>query len=141
MFRLDEDRVVDATLSGGLARYINHSCNPNCVTEIVEVDRECRIIIFAKRRINRGEEVSSHMLTQFRKKSLTFICVLALLRLQIRYRRRITQNRLQLHAAALQKVDELSLSRRKTLGNLFLYHKLQASMYINKRTNLITERK
>lgn len=59
MFRLDEDRVVDATLSGGLARYINHSCNPNCVTEIVEVDREYRIIIFAKRRINRGEEVSS----------------------------------------------------------------------------------
>jgi len=57
MFRLDEDRVIDATLSGGLARYINHSCNPNCVTEIVEVDREYRIIIFAKRRINRGEEV------------------------------------------------------------------------------------
>lgn len=58
MFRLDEDRVIDATLSGGLARYINHSCNPNCVTEIVEVDREYRIIIFAKRRISRGEEVS-----------------------------------------------------------------------------------
>lgn len=57
MFRLDEDRVVDATLSGGLARYINHSCNPNCVTEIVDVDRESRIIIFAKRKINRGEEV------------------------------------------------------------------------------------
>lgn len=59
MFRLDEDRVIDATLSGGLARYINHSCNPNCVTEIVEVDREFRIIIFAKRRINRGEEVNN----------------------------------------------------------------------------------
>lgn len=58
MFRLDEDRVIDATLSGGLARYINHSCNPNCVTEIVEVDREYRIIIFAKRKINRGEEVN-----------------------------------------------------------------------------------
>ncbi|XP_052870721.1 uncharacterized protein LOC128276290 [Anopheles cruzii] len=58
MFRLDEERVVDATLSGGLARYINHSCNPNCVTETVEVDRELRIIIFAKRRINRGEELS-----------------------------------------------------------------------------------
>lgn len=59
MFRLDEERVVDATLCGGLARYINHSCNPNCVAEIVEVDRDLRIIIFAKRRIQRGEEVSN----------------------------------------------------------------------------------
>lgn len=58
MFRLDEDRVVDATLSGGLARYINHSCNPNCVAETVEVERDVRIIIFSKRRIQRGEEVS-----------------------------------------------------------------------------------
>lgn len=61
MFRLDEDRVVDATLSGGLARYINHSCNPNCVTEIVEVDRDVRIIIFAKRKIFRGEEVKNNL--------------------------------------------------------------------------------
>lgn len=65
MFRLDEERVVDATLSGGLARYINHSCNPNCVAEIVEVDRDLRIIIFAKRRIQRGEEVSSYIAACF----------------------------------------------------------------------------
>ncbi|XP_041970566.1 histone-lysine N-methyltransferase 2D-like isoform X2 [Aricia agestis] len=58
MFRLDERRVVDATLSGGLARYINHSCAPNCVAETVEVDRQVRIIIFAKRRIARGEELA-----------------------------------------------------------------------------------
>ncbi|CAK1598526.1 unnamed protein product [Parnassius mnemosyne] len=58
MFRLDERRVVDATLSGGLARYINHSCQPNCVAETVEVDRQLRIIIFAKRRIARGEELA-----------------------------------------------------------------------------------
>ncbi|KAL1490323.1 hypothetical protein ABEB36_013038 [Hypothenemus hampei] len=58
MFRLDDDRVVDATLSGGLARYINHSCNPNCVAETVEIDRDLKIIIFAKRRIQRGEELA-----------------------------------------------------------------------------------
>lgn len=57
MFRLDEERVVDATLCGGLARYVNHSCNPNCVVETVEVERDLRLIIFAKRRISRGEEV------------------------------------------------------------------------------------
>lgn len=58
MFRLDDDRVIDATLQGGLARYINHSCNPNCVAESVEVDRDRKILIIANRRINRGEEVS-----------------------------------------------------------------------------------
>ena len=57
MFRLDEERVLDATMSGGMARYINHSCNPNCVTETVEVDRDLHIIIFANRRIARGEEL------------------------------------------------------------------------------------
>ena len=69
MFRLDENRVVDATVCGGLARYINHSCNPNCVTEKVEVEREYRIIIFSKRRIARGEEVNDnkYRLDLFRK--------------------------------------------------------------------------
>lgn len=57
MFRLDENTVIDATLCGGLARYINHSCNPNCVAESVQIDRENRIIIFAKRDIQKGEEV------------------------------------------------------------------------------------
>lgn len=58
MFRLDEDRVIDATLAGGLARYINHSCNPNCVTEAVEIDRERKILIISNRKILKGEEVS-----------------------------------------------------------------------------------
>ena len=58
MFRLDENRVIDATLAGGLARYINHSCNPNCVAEAVEIDRERKILIIANRKILKGEEVS-----------------------------------------------------------------------------------
>merc|ERR1719277_1543068 len=57
MFRLDDDRVVDATMTGGVARYINHSCDPNCVTETVEL-ADTHIIIFAARRIERGEELS-----------------------------------------------------------------------------------
>ena len=27
MFRIDSDAVVDATMAGGPARYINHSCD------------------------------------------------------------------------------------------------------------------
>lgn len=75
MFRLDEERVVDATLCGGLARYINHSCNPNCVAETVEVERDLRIIIFAKRRISRGEEV---IINFFKKNELSILFILIL---------------------------------------------------------------
>ncbi|XP_013784687.2 histone-lysine N-methyltransferase 2C-like isoform X2 [Limulus polyphemus] len=58
MFRLEENKVIDATLCGGLARYINHSCYPNCVAEEVQIDREKKIMIIANRRINRGEELT-----------------------------------------------------------------------------------
>ena len=64
LFRLDEEnserperRVLDASMSGGMARYINHSCDPNCFTETVEVDRDLHIVIFANKRIIRGEEL------------------------------------------------------------------------------------
>ncbi len=29
MFRIDNDSVIDATIAGGPARYINHSCQVN----------------------------------------------------------------------------------------------------------------
>lgn len=39
-------------------RYINHSCAPNCVAEVVTFDKEDKIIIISSRRIPKGEEVS-----------------------------------------------------------------------------------
>ncbi|XP_041659164.1 histone-lysine N-methyltransferase 2C isoform X2 [Cheilinus undulatus] len=57
MFRIDSEHVVDATRSGGLARYINHSCAPNCVAEVVTFERGYKIIISCIRRIEKGEEL------------------------------------------------------------------------------------
>ncbi|KAM6948736.1 histone-lysine N-methyltransferase 2C [Aplochiton taeniatus] len=57
MFRVDSEHVVDATRSGGLARYINHSCTPNCVAEVVTFERGYKIIISCNRRIEKGEEL------------------------------------------------------------------------------------
>uniref|UniRef100_H3DCP4 [histone H3]-lysine(4) N-methyltransferase n=1 Tax=Tetraodon nigroviridis TaxID=99883 RepID=H3DCP4_TETNG len=59
MFRIDSEHVVDATCSGGLARYryINHSCAPNCVAEVVTFERGHKIIISCVRRIAKGEEL------------------------------------------------------------------------------------
>ncbi|XP_055277571.1 histone-lysine N-methyltransferase 2C isoform X4 [Moschus berezovskii] len=57
MFRMDSDHVIDATLTGGPARYINHSCAPNCVAEVVTFERGHKIIISSSRRIQKGEEL------------------------------------------------------------------------------------
>nr|XP_055037820.1 histone-lysine N-methyltransferase 2C isoform X4 [Misgurnus anguillicaudatus] len=57
MFRIDSEHVIDATISGGPARYINHSCTPNCIAEVVSFERGHRIIISSNRRIQRGEEL------------------------------------------------------------------------------------
>lgn len=58
MFRVNEDLVVDATVTGGPARYVNHSCSPNCSAEVVEVEKGGKIIIVTSRRICRGEELT-----------------------------------------------------------------------------------
>ncbi|VDK55390.1 unnamed protein product [Anisakis simplex] len=61
MFRIDEERLVDATMAGGPARYINHSCDPNCSTRIVTSGPngdDKKIIIIANRPISAGEELT-----------------------------------------------------------------------------------
>jgi SET domain-containing protein len=55
LFEIDDGRVIDARIRGNAARWINHSCAPNCVTE--EDDRG-RVFIEAKRRIKPGEELT-----------------------------------------------------------------------------------
>ncbi|WJX23899.1 [histone H3]-lysine(4) N-trimethyltransferase [Trifolium repens] len=58
LFRLDDGYVVDATKRGGIARFINHSCEPNCYTKVIAVEGEKKIFIYAKRHIKAGEEIT-----------------------------------------------------------------------------------
>jgi len=55
LFEIDDGRVIDARVRGNAARWINHSCTPNCVTH--EHDGG-RVFIEAKRRIRPGEELT-----------------------------------------------------------------------------------
>ncbi|HEX4882615.1 MAG TPA: SET domain-containing protein-lysine N-methyltransferase [Casimicrobiaceae bacterium] len=54
-FSLDDGRVIDAGAGGNAARWINHSCAPNCETE--ETD-DARVFIHALRNIAKGEELT-----------------------------------------------------------------------------------
>lgn len=35
MFRLDRDNIIDATRKGGIARFMNHCCQPNAYARII----------------------------------------------------------------------------------------------------------
>ncbi|KAK6914387.1 hypothetical protein RJ641_021708 [Dillenia turbinata] len=58
MFRIDDERVIDATRAGSIAHLINHSCEPNCYSRVISVDGDEHIIIFAKRDIKQWEELT-----------------------------------------------------------------------------------
>ncbi|XP_062867030.1 histone-lysine N-methyltransferase 2B [Trichomycterus rosablanca] len=58
MFRIDDFDVVDATTHGNAARFINHSCEPNCYSRVINVEGQKHIVIFALRKIYRGEELT-----------------------------------------------------------------------------------
>jgi SET domain-containing protein len=53
LFEIDDDTVIDAAQGGNAARWINHSCEPNCEA----VDDDGRIYIEAIRNIKAGEEL------------------------------------------------------------------------------------
>lgn len=54
VIRLDEETVIDPTTRGNDARFINHSCEPNC--EVYVFDR--RLYIYAMSDIRCGEELT-----------------------------------------------------------------------------------
>ncbi|AEY95196.1 FABR136Wp [Eremothecium gossypii FDAG1] len=58
LFRVDESTVIDATKKGGIARFINHCCDPSCTAKIIKVGGMKRIVIYALRDIAANEELT-----------------------------------------------------------------------------------
>lgn len=58
LFRVDESTVIDASKKGGIARFINHCCEPSCTAKIIKVDGSKRIVIYALRDVKRNEELT-----------------------------------------------------------------------------------
>ena len=55
LFELNDGDVIDADVRGNAARWINHSCAPNCDTY---EDDDGRVFIEAQRTIRAGEELT-----------------------------------------------------------------------------------
>jgi len=54
LFGLDSKRTIDGATRANIARYINHSCQPNAEVEIIGG----KILIMSRRRIKAGEEIA-----------------------------------------------------------------------------------
>lgn len=56
LFKINKDWVIDGTSRKNTARYINHSCRPNCEDKIEK--KRKRIFIYSKRNIKPGTELT-----------------------------------------------------------------------------------
>ena len=77
LFRLDKDEIVDATRAGGMARFMNHCCEPNAYAKIVSTDEQGKdkhIIIFAARDIQAFEEITYDYKFPIEEKKLRCFC-------------------------------------------------------------------
>lgn len=65
------NEVIDPARKGNMARFINHSCDPNCETQKWNVMGEVCVGIFAKKNINEEEELTFDYRLDTHKTQLT----------------------------------------------------------------------
>jgi SET domain-containing protein len=53
-FTLDRKTVIDGSVGGNIARFINHACRPNCYSQVIDGV----IWVRAARNIKKGEELT-----------------------------------------------------------------------------------
>ena len=61
LFEISKTKTIDGGARSNTARYINHSCRPNCEIDIYKE----RVFILAKRAIKAGEELNYDYDTEF----------------------------------------------------------------------------
>ncbi|KAL9226746.1 hypothetical protein vseg_002520 [Gypsophila vaccaria] len=57
-FRIDKEQIIDATCKGGIARFVNHSCQPNCIAKVITIRSQKKVVFFAQKDICPGEEIT-----------------------------------------------------------------------------------
>lgn len=72
--QVDDRDVIDARYIGGIARFANHSCYPNCVVQRWEVAGETCCGLFADCDIARGDEITFHYGNATKRRALPCFC-------------------------------------------------------------------
>ncbi|XP_060534419.1 histone-lysine N-methyltransferase SETD1 isoform X2 [Cylas formicarius] len=74
LFRIDLENIIDATKCGNLARFINHSCNPNCYAKIITIESRKKIVIYSKQPIAVNEEITYDYKFPIEEDKITCLC-------------------------------------------------------------------
>uniref|UniRef100_A0A0X3PHK5 [histone H3]-lysine(4) N-trimethyltransferase n=1 Tax=Schistocephalus solidus TaxID=70667 RepID=A0A0X3PHK5_SCHSO len=74
LFRIDDEYVIDATMFGNNARFINHSCQPNCYAKIITVEGKKKIVIYSKRDIQVMEEITYDYKFPYEEEKIPCLC-------------------------------------------------------------------
>lgn len=72
LFTLNDTWTLDAKDRTHTARYMNHSCKPNCYAELDE--DTLQIFIYSKRSIKAGEELTYHYGTEYKEQIIGDSC-------------------------------------------------------------------
>ncbi|KAL9694617.1 hypothetical protein quinque_013902 [Culex quinquefasciatus] len=72
LFRIDMETIIDASNYGNLARFINHSCNPNCYTKVITIELEQKIVIYSKQPIGVNKEITYDYMVPLEDEKISF---------------------------------------------------------------------
>jgi SET domain-containing protein len=61
LFEINRSKTIDGATRSNTARYINHSCAPNCEIDI----KNARVFVMAKKNIKAGEELNYDYDTEY----------------------------------------------------------------------------
>lgn len=74
LFRIDDYKIVDATVNSNRARFTNHSCDPNMEADIVNVRGRDLVVLLATRDIPPFSELTFNYQLPYEDKKLQCLC-------------------------------------------------------------------
>ncbi len=73
--------VIDATKRGNIARFVNSSCEPNCIACEWESEDGPRIILQTVKEIREGHEITIDYMDALEKRGIQCLCLACLRRI------------------------------------------------------------
>eukprot|EP00479_Gromia_sphaerica_P015609 TRINITY_DN9979_c0_g1_i1.p3 TRINITY_DN9979_c0_g1~~TRINITY_DN9979_c0_g1_i1.p3 ORF type:complete len:139 (-),score=29.15 TRINITY_DN9979_c0_g1_i1:82-498(-) len=74
MFKLGENQILDGTFRGNIGRFMNHSCNPNCFSEVICVNGKTKIVLATDRSVLQGEELTYDYMFEYEPEAEQIAC-------------------------------------------------------------------